>query len=124
MDEARPVRVLLGNLEPITVVGLRRVLADDGIEVVAQEHMPSRIVSEVRRLQPDVVLLDRGSAGALGEEVRNAAPGSKVILWARDETVMEVLDAPADGSRLVALTAQGVLRSELAGTHHRQLAEE
>jgi DNA-binding NarL/FixJ family response regulator len=124
VDEARPVRVLLGNLEPITVVGLRRVLADDGVEVIAEEHAPSRIVSEARRLQPDVVLLDRGSPEALGEEVRNAAPQSKVILWARDETVMEVLDAPPDGSRLVALTAQGVLRSELAGRRHRQLAEE
>ena len=53
MDQAPPLRVLLGNLEPIMVVGLRTVLEEEGIEVVGQEREPRRIVSEVERLQPE-----------------------------------------------------------------------
>jgi len=121
VSQARPPQVLLGNLEPIMVVGLQRVLADDGIDVIGQEPNPSQIVVEAGRLQPDVVLLDRGDIGAktLSQQVQDVAPQTKVILWARDETVMEVLDPASDRARLVALTAHGELRSELTSARNR-----
>jgi DNA-binding NarL/FixJ family response regulator len=126
VNQARPPQVLLGNLEPIMVVGLERVLAEDGIDVIGQEPNPSRIVVEAGRLQPDAVLLDRGDVGAktLSQQVQDVAPRTKVILWARDETVMEVLDPASDRARLVALTAHGELRSELTSARHRQRVEE
>jgi DNA-binding NarL/FixJ family response regulator len=126
VNQARPPQVLLGNLEPIMAVGLERVLAEDGIDVIGQEPNPSRIVVEAGRLQPDAVLLDRGDIGArtLSRQVQDVAPRTKVILWARDETVMEVLDPASDRARLVALTAHGELRSELTSARHRQRVEE
>lgn len=120
VDEALPLRVLLGNLEPIMVVGLRRVLEEDGVVVIGPQREPEQIVRAAKRQQPDVVVLDlNDGARALGEQVRCAAPHAKVILWARDETVMEVLEAVARPPRLVALTATDGLRSELSSSRHR-----
>jgi AmiR/NasT family two-component response regulator len=126
VKQVRPPQVLLGNLEPIMVLGLQRVLAEDGIDVIGQEPNPGRIVVEAGRLQPDVVLIDRGDdhAKALSRQVQDVAPQTKVILWARDETVMEVLDPASDRARLVALTAHGELRSELTSARNRQRVEE
>lgn len=125
MDGLRPPQVLLGNLQAIMLVGLERLLAEDGIDVIGHEHTPSEIVSESGRLQPDVVLLDLNEAGAqqLGARVQQVAPHTKVILWARDESLMEVLDPAAPNARLVALTAPAGLRSELTGSRHRKRVE-
>jgi DNA-binding NarL/FixJ family response regulator len=107
------------------VVGLRTVLEEEGIAVVGQEREPRRIVSEVERLQPDVVVLDLNHDGAraLGEQIQEAAPGVKVILWARDETVMEVLESVSRTSRLVALTVPEGLRSEFSSRPRQQVEE-
>jgi len=120
VDEVLPLRVLLGNLEPIMVVGLRRVLEEDGVVVIGPQREPEQIVRAAKRQEPDVVVLDLNEgARALGEQVRRAAPQAKVILWARDETVMEVLEAVSCAPRLVALTATDGLRSELTSSRHR-----
>jgi DNA-binding NarL/FixJ family response regulator len=126
VDRAQPTRVLLGNLEPIMLVGLQAVLAEDGIEVIGPERNPSRIVSEARRLQPDVVLLDLNQLDGrtLGEQIQGVAPRTKVIRWARDETVMEVLDPASDSARVVPLTARAGLRSELTGAGRSDRLEE
>jgi hypothetical protein len=79
------------------------VLTETGVEVIGRERTPPRIVSEADRLQPDVVVLDRDDAGSrnLCVQVRRVAPTSKVILWARDESVMEVLDPGSGVARLI-----------------------
>jgi hypothetical protein len=120
-DEATPPRVLLGNLDPILLVGLRRVLDEDGVDVVGQEQTATGIVTEAQRLQPDVVLLDldRDADDDIGQQIQHVAPQAKVILWARDETVMEVLDPSTHDTRLVAVAASGGLRSELTSHRHR-----
>ena len=76
MDHARRPRILLGNLGPIMRMGMRRVLTEQGCEVVGQEDRPSAIVGEVHRLRPDIVVLDLdgGSAHELGRLVRGASP--------------------------------------------------
>lgn len=126
VDRLRPPQVLLGNLQAIMLVGLERVLEEDGIDVIGQQHKPTEIVTEAGRLQPDVVLLDLNDAGAqqLGAQVQEVAPHTKVILWARDESLMEVLDPASPSARLVALTAPAGLRSELTGSRHRQRVED
>jgi DNA-binding response OmpR family regulator len=126
VNDTRPPRVLLGNLEPILLVGLRRVLAEDGVDVVGEERSATGIVIEARRLQPDVVLLDLDSLAGkdLGQQIQDVAPEAKVVLWARDETVMEVLDPSSSDVRLVAITAPGELRSELTRTRHRHREED
>ena len=58
MDDVRRPRILLGNLGPIMRMGMRRVLTEQGCEVIGQEDRPSAIVGEVHRLRPDIVFLD------------------------------------------------------------------
>jgi AmiR/NasT family two-component response regulator len=125
MDHARRPRILLGNLGPIMRMGMRRVLTEQGCEVIGQEDRPSAIVGEVRRLRPDIVFLDLdgGSAQQLGRLVAGASPDTTVVLWAREEDEMEVIDPVSDDSRRVSAPVLERLRSEL-NTSHIQRVEE
>jgi len=84
-------------------MGMRRLLSDDGIEVVDGELTSSSIAPELTRLQPDIVVfdLDRTDSQQLSELARSACPHAKVVLWAPTEDVMEVIDPGADGPRWV-----------------------
>jgi DNA-binding NarL/FixJ family response regulator len=126
VDQAPALRVMLGDLAPIMAIGLRAVLEEDGIDVIGLEREPERIVSGAERLQPDVVVLDldKDGARALGEQIQHVAPRTKVILWARDETVMEVLESVSRTPRLVAITVPEGLRNELSSNRHRDQVEE
>ena len=120
MESAPVLRVLLGDLAPIMAIGLRTVLEEEGIEVIGQESERGRIVRRSQRLQPDVVVLDLDHDGAttLASEIRQVAPRAKVILWARDETVMGVLESMSDTPRLVDITNHVGLPSELSTGRH------
>ncbi len=121
-----PPRVLLGNVDPILRLGLVAVLTEAGMDVVATEQHAQRIVSEAARLQPDAVVLDRDddSSRILCERVRAASPGTTLILWTRDETLMEVLDPGPARSRMVAPSRIEDLRSELTASRSANLVEE
>ena len=107
--------VLLGNLEPLVRLGMSRVLGDEGIEVVAEDGPPPDVVAHVKRLHPDTVVLgmDGGTSRELGEQVRAASPDTKVILWARDETEMEVFDPGSSSPRRIRTSVSGALKSEV-----------
>jgi DNA-binding NarL/FixJ family response regulator len=106
-------RVLLGDLPPIMVIGMARLLSEDGAEVIGHENGPSSIVSAAGRMHPDVVVLDLRTEGArtLSSRVQQASPETKVILCDTDEDGMEVLDPGAESLRRVDA---GGLRLELA----------
>jgi DNA-binding NarL/FixJ family response regulator len=82
-------RVLLGNLEPIVRLGMEAVLRENGAEIVDDA--------------PDAVVLDiaDGSSSALAARIRRSSPEAIVVLWARDEEVMEVHAAGASEPRRV-----------------------
>lgn len=113
VDNDEAPRVLLGNLSPIMVIGMARLLSEEGAEVIGQERHPSSIVSTAGRLRPDVVVLDLNTEGSreLSSRVQRVSPETRVILCDSDEDGMEVLDAGADDLRRV--DAEG-LRLELA----------
>ena len=94
-------RVLLGNLEPMVRLGMIDVLQEDGIDVIGDEKRPQALVLMAGRLRPDAVVLDllQRSSRDLAERVRLASPGTKVVLWDRDEDAMEVLDPGAVAPR-------------------------
>jgi AmiR/NasT family two-component response regulator len=108
-------RVLLGNLGPIMRLGMNRVLREQGCHVVGQEDRPSAIVGAAHRLRPDIVVLDldEGSSHELAQLIRGASPETTVVLWARDEDLMEVLDPASSASRLVSAPVLERLRGEL-----------
>ena len=123
VDHHEAPRVLLGNLSPIMVIGMARVLTEDGAEVIGQERHPSSIVSTAGRLRPDVVVLDISSEGVreLGSRVQQVSPDTKVIFCDSHEGAMEVLDPGADDCRLLVVDASEGLRTELATS--RQVKE-
>ena len=112
-------RVLLGNLGPIMRLGMNRVLSEQGCQVVGQEDRPSAIIGAAHRLRPDIVVLDldNGSSYELAQLVRGASPETTVVLWAREEDLMEVLEPASSTSRLVSAPIVERLRGELSGQH-------
>ena len=112
-------RVLLGNLGPIMRLGMNRVLSEQGCQVVGQEDRPSAIIGAAHRLRPDIVVLDldNGSSHELAQLVRGASPETTVVLWAREEDLMEVLEPASSTSRLVSAPIVERLRGELSGQH-------
>ena len=108
-------RVMLGNLGPMARVGMRRLLNEDGIEVV-DDALTSGMSPEVERLQPDVVVLDldQTESQELTELVRLACPRAKVVLWAATEDVMEVIDPGASRPRLVVSGVPEDLLAEMS----------
>jgi DNA-binding NarL/FixJ family response regulator len=115
-------RVLLGNLSPIMRVGMNRLMDEEGCEVVGQEDRPSAIVGAAHRLRPDVVVLDldSGSSYELAQLVRAAAPEATVVLWARDEDLMDVLEPISTAAGVVVAPIIQRLRGELIGHHTRE----
>jgi hypothetical protein len=124
VEPGSPPRVLLGNLDPIMVIGMARVLEEDGALVIGQERHPSQIVRSAGRMRPDVVVLEREGSRELGVRVQRVSPETKVILCDRDEEAMEVLDPGSPTSRLVAIAPSEGLRIELATSRHRHQVEE
>ena len=112
-------RVLLGNLGPIMRLGMNRVLSEEGCQVVGQEDRPSAIVGAAHRLHPDIVVLDLdgGSSNELAQLVRGASPETTVVLWAREEDLMEILEPASSASRLVSAPIVERLRGELSSQH-------
>jgi hypothetical protein len=121
MRESGRPRVLLGSLEPIVRLGMIDLLAEHGIEVVGEEQRPQALLLMAGRLRPDVVVLDllQRSSRELAERVRIASPRTKIVLWARDEDAMEVLDPGATAPRRFFSALAEELRRELGGAPAR-----
>jgi len=117
-ERPRPPCVLLANLEPVALVGMADVLTGGGVDVVVGNGSAPDIVERVRRIRPDALLLDRGShfAMQIGRQALEAAPGTKVILWPRDEGEMEILDSADSAPRRVAMSPSRALLNELRPT--------
>jgi len=126
VDDHEAPRVLLGNLSPIMVIGMARVLTEDGAHVIGQERQPSSIVSAAGRMCPDVVVLDISTDGVreLGSRVQQVSPVTKVIFCESHEGAMEVLDPGADDCRLLGVDASEGLRAELAMSRQRHQVKE
>ena len=124
-DDSGPPRVLLGNLEPMVRLGMMDVLREDGVEVVGEEERPQALVLMAGRLRPDAVVLDllARSSRELCDRVREAAPDTKVILWARDEDAMEILDPGATTPRRYFTAVPEELRMELSNVRLNRVEE-
>ena len=118
---ARPPRVLLARLSPVAAVGMRRMLSEDGIEIVGEESRPLAIEAMAREVAPDAVVLALGGAGAraLCDRIRLAAPDATVIMWASEENRMQVLEPGAAAIREVAAGGLTDLRRELISSQSR-----
>jgi hypothetical protein len=90
------------------------------LEVVGYDDVPDTLVEQARILQPDAIVLGLDAdgsatvAGELGNRVRNAAPGAKLILWPRNEAEMHVFDPGSSAPRTIPASASEDLLRELS----------
>ncbi len=116
----RPPRVLLGDLAPMHRLGMRRLLAERGVEVTEQSGS-AELVKAAAEVEPDAIVLPLDER-AFDDVARAqaAAPGAKLILWARDESEMHVYDAGRSIPRRVSAGTAGALLSELENGERRR----
>lgn len=116
MQSTRPTpHVLLGNLGPIVLEGMRRLLGEEDVEIVGQQVPPQNLPAEVQRVQPDIVVLALDEIGSqqLAEHVRHACALTKIVLWASSEDLMEVIDPGSTEPRWVLSRAPDDLICEM-----------
>lgn len=110
--EARTIRLLLVDDHGIVREGLRALL-DDGEEfvIVGEAGNGDEACEAVRRLQPDIVLMDLKMPGMAASDairvIRASAPSVKVIAltsYAEDGQVREIMAAGAAGYILKDVT--------------------
>ena len=99
------VRILLADDHELVRRGLRALLeAEDGWEVVGEAVTGREAVEKVKKLKPDVVVMDIGMPSLNGLEatrqIRKAVPQAEVLILTiheSDELVREILDTGARG---------------------------
>ena len=112
----KPVRVLIVDDHQIVREGLRTVLAQEKeVEVVGEAPDGERAIAQARLLAPDVVLMDLVMPGMGGLEalarIREACPGSQVVVLTNVASDQTVRDAIANGA--VGYLLKDVLKGEL-----------
>jgi DNA-binding NarL/FixJ family response regulator len=97
-------RVVLADDHPAFRAGLRLLLQDSGLDVVAEAADGPAAVDAVVATRPDVALLDLQMPGMTGVEVtkrlQEVAPGTRVLVLTMieaDETVLAAIRAGAWG---------------------------
>jgi DNA-binding NarL/FixJ family response regulator len=100
----------------MVLIGMDRMLAEAGVDIVGRALPDDRLMAEVERLRPDAVVIDLVASDLLltGQRVRAVAPGTKVIFCARDE--MRVLDPDGTALRLILEPLDDQLCSEVLQT--------
>ena len=100
------IRALIVDDHPVTREGLRTALelSEDQVVVVGEAASGEEAVERARELSPDVVFMDVRMPGMDGIEatrrIREAAPGTKVILITIDESrgaISEAIQAGVSG---------------------------
>ncbi len=96
------VSVVLVEDHALTRAGLRAALLDAGFNVVGEADDGPRGLDEVRRLKPDVAVIDLGLPGMDGIELtrqlRLAAPNTRIVILTMHDLDTEVLAALAAGA--------------------------
>ena len=106
MAQPAPIRVLVGEDQPIVREGIVHVLADSGFEVVGTAGDARDLVRKARSGRPDVVVTDiqmppdhadDGLRAAL--EIRSAQPGVGVLVLSQFLEDRYAFDLVADGAQ-------------------------
>jgi DNA-binding NarL/FixJ family response regulator len=113
-----PIRALIVDDHPVTREGLRTALelSEDQVVVVGEAASGEEAVERARELEPDVVFMDVRMPGMDGIEatrrIREAAPGTKVILITIDESrgaISEAIQAGVSGYLLKDASADALV---------------
>ena len=116
VESAIPMRrVLIGEFGAVARMGLREVLAEEGLEVLGGTETPGEIVSRVTEVQPDIVLLDldTGDSPELAARISAAFPALKILACSSDQPIMRVFPPFHYGESYVAPFTRVLFAEEL-----------
>lgn len=115
-----PLRVVIGEDQPIVREGIAHVLQSDGFEVVATAGDAGSLVGRVRAYRPDVVVTDiqmppdnTDDGLRAAAEIRRLDPGVGVLVLSAFLETRYALDLVADGAQGI-----GYLLKEKVGDLH------
>lgn len=111
------IRVLLVDDQPLVREGLRRILhPDDGFEIVAECEDGDEVLDAVRRMSPDLVVMDirmkRVDGVAATHQIRSLDGGPPVLVLTTfddDEVLSGALRAGASGFQLKDAPAEELI---------------
>jgi two-component system response regulator DevR len=126
---AKPVRLLLVDDHQVVRVGLRTVLHNNqGITVVGEAGSKAAVVRAVKRLKPDIVLMDvrlpDGSGVEAARDILATHPTTRIIFltsYADDDSVLEAVLAGAHGYVLKDIDVSLLIRSIRAVSNGQSL---
>jgi len=115
--EAHAIRVLLVDDHDLFRTGLRNLLEEQGVEIVAEASSGSEALHYVREVAPDVVVMDLNMPGMTGVEatrhISRDAPLTRVVVLTisdQEQDVMDAILAGACGYLLKDASIQDVLK--------------
>jgi DNA-binding NarL/FixJ family response regulator len=98
----RRIRILVVDDHAIFRAGLRRLLEDQGFEVVAEAGDGGSAVRLARSLSPDVVTMDTDMPGMSGveatERILRAAPAARVLVLSNSKAESDIVDSVMAGA--------------------------
>jgi len=111
-------RVVLADDHKIFREGIRMLMENAGVEIVADAGETHEILSAVRRTRPDILLLDidldKSSGLDLLAPARAASPQTKIIVFTADRsdvTLRKCLDAGIDGYQLKSTSVHNLIKA-------------
>jgi len=104
-------------------LGMSALLVERGVEVT-EESRSAALPETAALVEPDAIVLplDERAFDDVSR-AQAAAPGAKLILWARDESEMHVYDAGRTVPRRVSAGTARALLSELENDQRRPEGE-
>lgn len=114
---AQPIRVIIADDESLVRAGIRAILSsDERIDVVGEAQDGIEAVELVRRMRPDVAVLDirmpLSSGIEAAREIRRLSLSTAVVIlttFGSDDNVAQAVDGGADGFLIKASAPQDLI---------------
>jgi DNA-binding NarL/FixJ family response regulator len=96
------LRLLLVDDHSLFLEGLRNLLTSEGIQVVGLAHDGLEALTQARRLQPDVILMDiqmpRCNGVSATRLIKSEMPGCKIVMLTMSEDEQDLFEAVKSGA--------------------------
>jgi DNA-binding NarL/FixJ family response regulator len=103
----KQLTVVLADDHPVVLIGVRNMLAHDGLQIVGEAGDGDEAIALTLELQPDILLLDLAMPRLPGLEAMHAivarSPGVKVILLTSTISTQQIIEALHIGARGIVL---------------------
>jgi DNA-binding NarL/FixJ family response regulator len=102
-----PLTVVLADDHPVVLIGVRNMLAHDGLQIVGEAGDGDEAITLTLELEPDILLLDLAMPRLPGLEAMRAimgrSPSVKIILLTSTISTQQIIEALHIGARGIVL---------------------